>query len=157
MQAHRLKSAESVLYATLLGEYTVEYKVLLTGTPVQNRLEELWALLHFLHPTLFQDSHEFVARYAPLQQRGTASSSSSSAASVDAVAEELHGVMRPFVLRRVKEEGGREGQGENRRGGARGTCCNRAFTFSPAADPAQARGRPLHRPDRSAEEVMLRC
>ena len=48
-EAHRLKNESSKL-ATLLRQLTSSRRLLLTGTPIQNNLHELWALLNFLYP-----------------------------------------------------------------------------------------------------------
>jgi SWI/SNF-related matrix-associated actin-dependent regulator of chromatin subfamily A member 5 len=54
-EAHKMKNERSSLYETLLN---LNYKrsVLLTGTPLQNHLHELWALLNFVRPEVFRNS-----------------------------------------------------------------------------------------------------
>lgn len=52
-EAHRLKNKSSKI-TEFLKSYSMEHRVLLTGTPLQNSLEELWALLNFLEPDNFQ-------------------------------------------------------------------------------------------------------
>lgn len=51
-EAHRLKNNESLFFRTL-NEYSIRYRLLLTGTPLQNNLEELYHLLNFLSPDRF--------------------------------------------------------------------------------------------------------
>ena len=53
-----MKNAASKLSATLL-QYDSQHRVLLTGTPLQNSLTELWALLNFLLPKIFSSSDTF--------------------------------------------------------------------------------------------------
>jgi len=48
-EAHRLKNDDSLLYKTLIG-FDTNHRILITGTPLQNSLKELWALLHFIMP-----------------------------------------------------------------------------------------------------------
>jgi chromodomain-helicase-DNA-binding protein 1 len=48
-EAHRLKNDDSLLYK-ILHEFHTNHRLLVTGTPLQNSLKELWALLHFLMP-----------------------------------------------------------------------------------------------------------
>ena len=48
-EAHRLKNDDSLLYRTLIG-FDTNHRMLITGTPLQNSLKELWALLHFIMP-----------------------------------------------------------------------------------------------------------
>lgn len=48
-EAHRLKNDDSLLYKAL-AEFVTNHRLLITGTPLQNSLKELWALLHFIMP-----------------------------------------------------------------------------------------------------------
>jgi SWI/SNF-related matrix-associated actin-dependent regulator of chromatin subfamily A member 5 len=65
---------------------------LITGTPLQNNLHELWALLNFLLPDVFGDSEAFDQWFSG-QDRDQ-----------DTVVQQLHRVLRPFLLRRVKSD-----------------------------------------------------
>ena len=88
-EAHRLKNKNSKI-TEFLKAYTMEHKVLLTGTPLQNSLDELWALLNFLEPERFDSDREFQAAYGNM----------SSAADV----EKLQLILKPLMLRRLKED-----------------------------------------------------
>ena len=57
-EGHRLKNAESKL-ADILRSYAFKHRVLLTGTPIQNSLAELWALLNFVLPHVFNSAETF--------------------------------------------------------------------------------------------------
>lgn len=57
-EGHRLKNAESKL-AEILRAYVFKHRVLLTGTPIQNSLAELWALLNFVLPHVFESAETF--------------------------------------------------------------------------------------------------
>ena len=57
-EGHRLKNAESRL-AEILRSYRFKHRVLLTGTPIQNSLGELWSLLNFVLPRVFNSSETF--------------------------------------------------------------------------------------------------
>ncbi|XP_076870875.1 chromodomain-helicase-DNA-binding protein 1-like [Brachyhypopomus gauderio] len=91
-EAHRLKNQNSLLYQTL-SEFSVGFRLLLTGTPIQNNLQEVYSLLSFIQPSIFpsEATEDFVRAYAEVQAQ-------------HALAEELHQVLQPFLLRRVKTE-----------------------------------------------------
>ncbi|XP_061833518.2 chromodomain-helicase-DNA-binding protein 1-like isoform X1 [Nerophis lumbriciformis] len=91
-EAHRLKNPKSLLHKTLT-QFSVGFRVLLTGTPIQNNLQELYSLLSFIQPTIFsaEDEDHFVQAYSHVQSR-------------PALATELQSVLEPFLLRRVKSE-----------------------------------------------------
>ncbi|XP_033933069.1 chromodomain-helicase-DNA-binding protein 1-like, partial [Pseudochaenichthys georgianus] len=91
-EAHRLKNANSLLHRTLT-QFSVGFRVLLTGTPIQNNLQELYSLLSFIQPTVFsaEETDDFCSKYANVQNQ-------------PALASALQGVLEPFLLRRVKAE-----------------------------------------------------
>jgi len=71
-----------------------EHRVALTGTPMENRLAELWSIMDFLNPGLLGSSERFRARYAiPIERHGQPEP-----------AERLRAVTRPYILRRLKTD-----------------------------------------------------
>ena len=56
-EAHRLKN-EASQFSTTVRQLSTKHRLLLTGTPLQNNLHELWALLNFLLPDIFASAEQ---------------------------------------------------------------------------------------------------
>lgn len=87
-EAHRLKNDDSLLYKALI-EFETNNRLLITGTPLQNSLKELWALLHFIMPNEFETWEDFERLYG---------------LSTDKSYTKLHKALEPYILRRVKKD-----------------------------------------------------
>ena len=114
-EGHRMKNQKSKFALTLGQQYQSAHRVLLTGTPLQNNLSELWALLNFLLPKIFASCEEFQKWFdKPLSKihPATAAKANPNEKQAFELSEEeqlliinrLHQVLRPFLLRRVKAE-----------------------------------------------------
>eukprot|EP00466_Bigelowiella_natans_P015704 jgi/Bigna1/34078/e_gw1.4.9.1 len=107
-EAHRLKNPKCKLVSDLNEYDKGARRIALSGTPLQNDLPELWSLLNFLHPSIFNSCDNFQQWFAaPLEKNLGAEGSTD----VDMNEEEkllvidrLHNILRPFVLRREKRE-----------------------------------------------------
>ncbi|XP_041444883.1 chromodomain-helicase-DNA-binding protein 3-like isoform X2 [Xenopus laevis] len=88
-EAHRLKNNQSKFFRVLNG-YQIDYKLLLTGTPLQNNLEELFHLLNFLTPVRFNNLEGFLEEFADISKE-------------DQI-KKLHDLLGPHLLRRMKAD-----------------------------------------------------
>uniref|UniRef100_A0AAR2INI5 DNA helicase n=1 Tax=Pygocentrus nattereri TaxID=42514 RepID=A0AAR2INI5_PYGNA len=88
-EAHRLKNNQSKFFRVLNG-YSLQHKLLLTGTPLQNNLEELFHLLNFLTPERFSNLEGFLEEFADIAKE-------------DQI-KKLHDMLGPHMLRRLKAD-----------------------------------------------------
>ncbi|XVE65684.1 hypothetical protein DITRI_Ditri08aG0019500 [Diplodiscus trichospermus] len=105
-EGHRIKNASCKLNAEL-KLYRSSHRLLLTGTPLQNNLEELWALLNFLLPNIFNSSEDFSQWFnKPFESNGDNSADEALLSEEEnlLIINRLHQVLRPFVLRRLKHK-----------------------------------------------------
>ncbi|OIW18467.1 hypothetical protein TanjilG_13219 [Lupinus angustifolius] len=91
-EAHRIKNENSLLSKTM-RLYNTNYRLLITGTPLQNNLHELWALLNFLLPEVFSSAETFDEWFQISGENDQ-----------QEVVQQLHKVLRPFLLRRLKSD-----------------------------------------------------
>ncbi|KAK4855585.1 hypothetical protein QYF36_008731 [Acer negundo] len=91
-EAHRIKNENSLLSKTM-RLYNTNFRLLITGTPLQNNLHELWSLLNFLLPEIFSSAETFDEWF---QISGDNDQQE--------VVQQLHKVLRPFLLRRLKSD-----------------------------------------------------
>uniref|UniRef100_A0A3P9P4Q4 Chromodomain helicase DNA binding protein 4 n=1 Tax=Poecilia reticulata TaxID=8081 RepID=A0A3P9P4Q4_POERE len=88
-EAHRLKNNQSKFFR-VLNNYSLQHKLLLTGTPLQNNLEELFHLLNFLTPERFNNLEGFLEEFADIAKE-------------DQI-KKLHDMLGPHMLRRLKAD-----------------------------------------------------
>ncbi|XP_069895860.1 probable global transcription activator SNF2L1 isoform X4 [Dipodomys merriami] len=91
-EAHRIKNEKSKL-SEIVREFKSTNRLLLTGTPLQNNLHELWALLNFLLPDVFNSADDFDSWFDTKNCLGD-----------QKLVERLHVVLKPFLLRRIKTD-----------------------------------------------------
>ncbi|XP_065118886.2 uncharacterized protein srcap isoform X4 [Paramisgurnus dabryanus] len=96
-EAQNIKNFKSQRWQSLLN-FNSQRRLLLTGTPLQNSLMELWSLMHFLMPHVFQSHREFKEWFSnPLTGMIEGSQEYN-----EGLIKRLHKVLRPFLLRRIK-------------------------------------------------------
>ena len=89
-EAHRLKNEESLLYK-VLTKIDSHHRLLLTGTPLQNNLKELWCLLNYLKLDDIGDWEEFESRFGKPDD-------------VESGYVGLHSLLKPYIIRRLKKD-----------------------------------------------------
>ena len=104
-EGHRLKNTQSKLFQTLTQYYRTRNRLILTGTPLQNSLPELWALLNFILPKVFNSVKSFDEWFnTPFENTGHQERLELSEEESLLVIRRLHKVLRPFLLRRLKKD-----------------------------------------------------
>ncbi len=107
-EAHNIKNFKSQRWQTLLG-FNTRARLLLTGTPLQNNLTELWSLLFFLMPAQngeggFADLQEFHEWFHKPESQILESGREQMDEEAKAIISKLHKVLRPYLLRRLKAD-----------------------------------------------------
>ncbi|KAL4065609.1 SNF2 family N-terminal domain-containing protein [Scleroderma yunnanense] len=97
-EGHRLKNLNCRLIQEI-KRYSSAGRMILTGTPLHNNLAELWSLLNFILPDIFDDLDTFQEWF----NLGTLQSRLSSSQSTQLI-HTLHGILKPFLLRRLKAD-----------------------------------------------------
>merc|ERR1719397_840098 len=102
-EGHRMKNHNNKLTTTINQFYTTSHRLLLTGTPLQNKLPELWSLLNFLLPSIFKACDTFETWFnAPFAITGEKVELNEEETIL--IIRRLHKVLRPFLLRRLKKD-----------------------------------------------------
>lgn len=103
-EGHRLKNMNCKLIKELLT-YNSANRLLITGTPLQNNIAELWSLLHFLLPEVFNDLDSFEGWFdfsSVLEDR--TNSDGKAVKRKNNLVSTMHAILKPFLLRRVKTD-----------------------------------------------------
>ena len=93
-EAHRLKN-EASMFSKTVRTFPTQHRLLLTGTPLQNNLHELWALLNFLLPDIFSSADQFDEWFDLEIDDEDAKKQ---------MIQQLYKILRPFMIRRLKSD-----------------------------------------------------
>ena len=102
-EGHRLKNMNCRLIKELLT-YNSANRLLITGTPLQNNIAELWSLLHFLLPEVFNDLNSFESWFDFSTALEDKSSNGKGEKLKRRLVSTMHAILKPFLLRRVKTD-----------------------------------------------------
>ncbi|KRZ23437.1 Lymphocyte-specific helicase, partial [Trichinella pseudospiralis] len=100
-EGHRIKNNNSVL-SIIVRKISSDGRLLLSGTPLQNNMAELWSLLNFIMPELFGELSWF-EEYFNFEGLTTANTDTLEASKKE-ILEKLHNLLAPFILRRLKAD-----------------------------------------------------
>ncbi|KAG8735851.1 swr1 complex component [Ceratobasidium sp. 414] len=104
-EAHNIKNFKSQRWATLFS-FNSERRLLLTGTPLQNNITELWSLLYFVQPDT-ANKQQFEEWFLETMRHAVETGDTMDEHTRDTI-DKLHTVLRPYILRRLKADVERE-------------------------------------------------
>lgn len=100
-----MKNTNSKLAQTLTQFYHSRFRLILTGTPLQNNLTELWSILNFVLPKIFNSVKSFDEWFnTPFANSGSSDKIELNEEETLLIIRRLHKVLRPFLLRRLKKD-----------------------------------------------------
>ena len=108
-EGHRLKNHRCTLLQSL-KKLKAQNRLLLSGTPIQNNLDELWSLLNFVNPQIFDDLSVFQSWFGfrnigqKNAQKATSEEDVLLEQKKNQTVSKLHEILRPFLLRRIKTD-----------------------------------------------------
>jgi len=107
-EGQRLKNHRCSLIRSLKA-IPASNRLLLSGTPIQNNLDELWSLLNFVNPQIFDDLSVFQSWFGfrdigSSKQGGTSEDDILAEQQQNSTVTKLHEILRPFLLRRIKRD-----------------------------------------------------
>ncbi|GAA5890455.1 hypothetical protein JCM5296_005051 [Sporobolomyces johnsonii] len=102
-EAHKAKNLKGKTLASL-QRYQADFRLLLTGTPLQNNLTELYALLSFILPKIFTDQATFESMFNFSSLTNSDGSKLSEQDEVTLLVAQLQNILKPFMLRRCKKD-----------------------------------------------------
>ncbi|KAH2937138.1 hypothetical protein KXW73_000525 [Aspergillus fumigatus] len=102
-EGHRLKNMNCKLIKELLS-YNSANRLLITGTPLQNNITELWSLLHFLLPEIFNDLNSFQSWFDFSSMLDSSGQTDVIERRKRTLVSTMHSILKPFLLRRVKSD-----------------------------------------------------
>ena len=106
-EAHRLKN-DQAKFSLVVRQFHSKHRLLLTGTPLQNNLHELWSLLNFLLPDIFSSSTDFDEWFGMSDKDTNIENKEKAEEEAEErnaeIVQQLHKILKPFLLRRTKAE-----------------------------------------------------
>nr|AGC92693.1 DNA excision repair protein ERCC-6-like protein [Heliconius erato] len=103
-EGHKIRNPDTQV-SKLVKKFDTPHKILITGSPMQNSLQELWSLFDFMRPGLLGTYNAFMDHFAtPITQGGYANATQHQEATALEIAKALKNIITPYILRRTKAE-----------------------------------------------------
>nr|ADO33005.1 cockayne syndrome protein [Biston betularia] len=103
-EGHKIRNPDTQV-SKLVKKFETPHKLLITGSPMQNNLQELWSLFDFMRPGLLGTYNAFMEHFAqPITQGGYANATEFQEATAMEIAKALKIIITPYMLRRTKSE-----------------------------------------------------